>query len=112
MFSIIEFSYYTTYLNDYRKQPSVVNVAGVVYSFNYQRKVLHIMAIATTVHRSAEFQLTHKDVDYVAYPAWEENGGDIFNIVLAETNEFVDSMFVSPHDEVHEAFALWTKTRS
>lgn len=67
------------------------------------------MAIALLPTRSAEYSLTHNDVEYTVAHAFEENGGAVFDVLLADSEEFVDSLWVSPMEDVADAFALWAK---
>lgn len=63
---------------------------------------------ATPVMPSAEFYFEHAGVDYVVYPAgWVENGCDVFDISLRSNDEFVDTVYISPLDEVADVFAAW-----
>lgn len=65
-----------------------------------------------TATPSAEFYFDHESKQYTVFPAgWVENGCDVFEIVLSETDEFVDTIFVSPLEDVSDAFDRWKASK-
>jgi hypothetical protein len=63
--------------------------------------------------RSAEFFFEHNGVEYTTFPAgWEENGCDVFELVktVGEDEVFVDTLYISPLEEVAEAVDRWKTT--
>ncbi len=62
------------------------------------------MAIAP----AAEFYFTRDNVEYVAFPTgWQENGCDMFDVMIRKNDEFVGSFPLSPVEDVDEGFNRW-----
>ena len=61
---------------------------------------------------ATEFHFTSGDVVYVVYKAgWKENGCEVFEIAVEESNAFVDTIYVSPLEEVSEVFEKWVTSK-
>jgi len=61
---------------------------------------------------SAEFYFAQNGVDYTVFPAgWSENGCDVFDVIVTESDEFVDSILVSPVEDIETAWNRWLSAR-
>jgi len=63
--------------------------------------------------RSAEFFFEHNGVEYTTFPAgWEDNGCDVFELVktVGEDEVFVDTLHISPLEEVADVVERWKST--
>ena len=61
---------------------------------------------------SAEFYFAYAGIDYTVFPAgWSDNGCDVFEIVKSESEEFVDTIHVSPLEDVSDAFDRWVGSK-